>query len=90
MHEMKPHRMCYKTHKKTHDIGSRSDALDAFSIDLISTVITPLDQRLRLKCDPMNLSSPCTPLYLSEDQRLRFFARSDAPQAVTSSSRLDR
>ena len=35
-------------HIEMHVVGSRLDALDAFSIDLISTVITHCDQRLRL------------------------------------------
>ena len=43
------HVACVIKRIKTLAIGSRSDDLDALFVGLISTVITPLDQRLRLK-----------------------------------------
>ena len=67
--------------------------LDVFLIDLISVVITRLMdccdyiifELIRRRVIVRHVTSP-----LSEDQRLKFFERSDAPQAATSPPPLDR
>ena len=56
------HVICIIKCIKTLAVGSRSDALDVFFVGLVSTVITPIDQRLRLKRNPMNQILPRTPL----------------------------
>ena len=71
--------MCFNDHMK-HFVSERyknacnvrdknacsviKSTLHAVFVGLISTVITPLDQRLRLKRNPMNPISPCIPLTL--------------------------
>ena len=64
------HIACVIKRIKTLAVGLRLDSLDVFSVDLISNVITTLDQLLRLKLNPMNPISPRNPPHFSEDQRL--------------------
>ena len=45
---------------------------------------------IEIKTHPVNPIVPRTPLYLSEDQRLRIHAQSDAPHAVVSPPLHDR